>query len=235
VVGHLAILEAARRLPNVRHFVYASSSSVYGDNRPPFVETDRVDRPRSIYAASKRSAELVSEVCAYLHGFPQTGLRFFTVYGPWGRPDMAYFRFADAMMTGRPITLFDSGNLRRDFTFISDVVDAVLAIIDHPPDESPPHRILNIGNSNDQPVTELLRLLEEGLGRQADIRWSARPRADAEQTHASTEAMARLVGWRPATGLRDGIMAFVAWYRDWFDENGVSAGEPFAAPGLAGP
>jgi UDP-glucuronate 4-epimerase len=230
VMGHVAVLETARRLPRCEHVVYASSSSVYGGNDIPFSETDRVDRPQSVYAATKRSGELISEAFAHLYGLPQTGLRFFTVYGPWGRPDMAYFRFADDIMTGRPISLFEGDNLMRDFTFIGDAVNGVLGVLGRPPIGPRPHRVLNLGNNRPERVIQLVRLLEDGLGRKANIRSMKRPRADVEQTHAVTDAIERLVGLRAVTNLPDGIAAFLDWYRDWFADNGVSSGEPFGEP-----
>lgn len=228
VQGHLAVIEAARRLPDCRHVVYASSSSVYGDNAVPFFEGDRVDQPRSVYAATKRSGELISEVYAYLYGLPQTGLRLFTVYGPWGRPDMAYFGFADAIMLGRPITLFDG--VFRDFTYIRDAVEGIIAVLASPPDGAQPHRVLNLGNSHPLPVTDLVRLLEDGLGKRASIQFSERPKADVRQTYASTEAIERLAGFHASTQLPDGIAAFIDWYRPWFERNGVSSGQPYSPP-----
>ena len=162
-MGHLVVLEAARLLPKLRHVVYASSSSVYGANtRLPFSETDRVDTPVSIYAATKRADELMSHAYAHLHGLPQTGLRFFTVYGPWGRPDMAYYSFANAIMAGEPITLYDGGTLRRDFTYIDDIVAGVVGCLDRPPAGDAPARVLNIGNHRSEQVSTLVRLLETG-------------------------------------------------------------------------
>src|SRR6202046_2112177 len=147
VMGHLVVLEAARLLPRLRHLVYASSSSVYGANRSlPFSESDRVDTPLSIYAATKRAGELMSHAYAHLHRLPQTGLRFFTVYGPWGRPDMAYFSFARAIVAGEPITVYDGGRLKRDFTYIDDIVAGVVGCMDRPPEGELPARVLNIGN-----------------------------------------------------------------------------------------
>ena len=152
VMGHLVILEAALLLPKLRHLVYASSSSVYGANASlPFSEADRVDTPISIYAATKRADELISHAYAHLHGLPQTGLRFFTVYGPWGRPDMAYYSFARAIVAGEPITLYEGGTLRRDFTYIDDIVTGVVGCLDRPPEGLLPARVLNIGNHRSEP------------------------------------------------------------------------------------
>jgi UDP-glucuronate 4-epimerase len=216
VMGHLVVLEAARRLPGLRHLVYASTSSVYGANTEmPFRETDRVDRPVSLYAATKRADELMSHAYAHLFGLPQTGLRFFTVYGPWGRPDMAYFSFARAITAGEPITLYDEGRLRRDFTYIDDIVAGVVGTLDRPPADPSVPRLLNIGNHRVEEVRELVRLLEESLGRKAIIRSAPRPAVDVEATFASVEAIAALSGFSPATPLSLGIPRFVAWFREW--------------------
>jgi len=210
------VLEAARRLPALRHLVYASTSSVYGANTSlPFRETDRVDTPLSLYAATKRADELMSHAYAHLFGLPQTGLRFFTVYGPWGRPDMAYFSFARAIMAGEPITLFEEGRLRRDFTYIDDIVTGIVDSLDRPPADARAPRLLNIGNHRVEEVRELVRLLEEALGRKAVIRSAPRPSADVEATFASIEAIGALTGFAPTTPLAVGIPRFVAWFRQW--------------------
>jgi UDP-glucuronate 4-epimerase len=217
VVGHLVVLEAARKLPRLGHLVYASTSSVYGANREmPFRETDRVDTPMSLYAATKRADELMGYAYGHLYGLKQTGLRFFTVYGPWGRPDMAYYSFAKAIAAGEPITLYDGGRLRRDFTYIDDIVAGVLGVLDRPPAEAvPPVRVLNIGNSGSEEVRTLVALLEAGLGRRAVVRDAPRPAADVEETYASVEAIGALTGFAPRTGLAEGIPRFVSWFRGW--------------------
>jgi UDP-glucuronate 4-epimerase len=216
VMGHLVVLEAARKLRGLRHLVYASTSSVYGANTDmPFRETDRVDRPVSLYAATKRADELMSHAYAHLFGLPQTGLRFFTVYGPWGRPDMAYFSFARSIVAGDPITLYDQGRLRRDFTYIDDIVAGILGSIDRPPDASSVPRLLNIGNHRVEEVRELVRLLEESLGRKAIIRSAPRPSVDVEATYASVEAISALTGFSPSTPLSVGIPRFVSWFKTW--------------------
>jgi UDP-glucuronate 4-epimerase len=221
VVGHLVVLELARNLPHLRHLVYASSSSVYGASQAvPFAESDRVDTPLSLYAATKRADELMSHAYGHLYGMPQTGLRFFTVYGPWGRPDMAYFAFAEAIMRGEPITVYDGGRLRRDFTYIDDIVAGVVGCLDRPPigtppGGAPPVRLLNIGNHQSEPVTKLIALLEAALGRTAIVRDAPRPRADVEETFASVDAIAGLTGFAPATRLEDGIARFAAWFLAW--------------------
>jgi UDP-glucuronate 4-epimerase len=216
VMGHLVVLEAARRLPALRHLVYASTSSVYGSNTEmPFRETDRVDQPVSLYAATKRADELMSHAYAHLFGLPQTGLRFFTVYGPWGRPDMAYFSFARAIMAGEPITLYDEGRLRRDFTYVDDIVAGIVGSLDRPPEDPHVPRLLNIGNHRVEEVRELVRLLEEALGRKAIIRSGPRPAVDVEATFASVEAIGALTGYAPTTPLSVGIPRFVAWFQGW--------------------
>jgi len=216
VMGHLVMLEAARLLPRLRHLVYASSSSVYGANRTlPFAEADRVDTPLSVYAATKRADELMSHAYAHLHGLKQTGLRFFTVYGPWGRPDMAYYSFARAIAAGEPITVYEGGTLRRDFTYIDDIVAGVLGCLDHPPDGPLPARVLNIGNHRSEQVITLVRLLEQALGRRAVLRDAPRPLADVEETFASVDAIAALTGFAPRTPLAEGIPRFAAWFREW--------------------
>jgi UDP-glucuronate 4-epimerase len=221
VLGHLVILEAARRVTGLRHIVYASSSSVYGANtKLPFTETDRVDTPVSLYAATKRADELMSYTYAHLFGLCQTGLRFFTVYGPWGRPDMAYYSFARAILAGEPITLYEGGTLRRDFTYIDDIVAGVVAVIDRPPSGTPPARVLNIGNHRSEPVTALIGELERALGRRAVIQTAPRPLVDVEETFASVDAIAELAGFVPRTTLAEGIPRFVSWFREWHGVSG---------------
>jgi UDP-glucuronate 4-epimerase len=214
VLGHTVMLEAARKLPALRHFVYASSSSVYGLGTAfPLEEGAAVERPTSMYAATKRADELISHAYTHLYGLPQTGLRFFTVYGPWGRPDMAYYGFAQAIMAGQPITLYDGGTLKRDFTYIDDIVSGVVGVLDRPPspDESP--RLLNIGNNHAEKVTDLVRLLEAGLGRAAIIQTRPRPAADVMETWASVDRLAALTGYAPTTSLAAGIPRFVDWFK----------------------
>ena len=210
VMGQVSVLEAARRLPRLDHLVYASSSSVYGGNtKLPFAEADRVDTPVSLYAATKRTDELFAHAYWHLYGMKLTGLRFFTVYGPWGRPDMAYFSFAEAIMAGTPITLYDEGTLRRDFTYIDDIVQGVLACLDRPP-ESP--QVFNIGNNRAELVSDLVTLLETGLGRPAIIRTAPRPAADVPETRADLDAISAWAGYAPTTPLSVGIPKFVEWF-----------------------
>lgn len=220
VMGHLVVQEAARRLEGLRHLVYASSSSVYGANRKlPFAETDPVNEPVSLYAATKRANELMSHVYGHLFQLPQTGLRFFTVYGPWGRPDMAYYSFARAIVAGEPITVYDNGQLRRDFTYIDDIVAGVLGCLEHPPAGDVPARVLNIGNHRSEAVSTLITLLEQELERKAVIRYAPRPRLDVEETFASIDAIAALTGYEPTTPLSVGIPRFVSWFRAWHGSN----------------
>ncbi len=215
VLGHVVLLEAARRLDRLRHLVFASSSSVYGLNDSlPFREADRTDRPNSLYAATKRSGELISHAYGHLYGIPQTGLRFFTVYGPWGRPDMAYYGFARAIVEGRPVTLYEGEGLSRDFTYVDDVVDGVLRVLELPPDPAVERvRILNLGNHCSEPVSRMVELLEQALGRRAEIRIVPRPAADLVATWASVDAVQELAGWLPRTSLEIGIPRFVSWFR----------------------
>ncbi len=202
VMGHVTVLEAARRLERLEHLVYASSSSVYGGSEDlPFSEADRVDRPVSLYAVTKRADELASHAYWHLYGLKLTGLRFFTVYGPWGRPDMAYYAFAEAIMAGSPITLFDEGRLKRDFTYIDDIVAGVLACLDRPPPSGAPPLLFNIGNSRGERVSDLVALLERALGRRAIVRNAPRPVADVVETCADLSAIEAHAGFRPTTPL----------------------------------
>lgn len=220
VMGHLVVLELAKRLKGLRHLVYASSSSVYGGNDSlPFRESDRVDHPVSLYAATKRAGELMSESYAHLFGLPQTGLRFFTVYGPWGRPDMAPWLFADAILSGRPITLYDGGRLKRDFTFVADIVAGILGVLDRPPPGDSP-RLLNIGNHRSVEVRRFVAVLEEALGRKAVVVDAPRPATDVVETFADIAAIAALTGFAPTTPIEAGIPAFAAWFQDWRQRQG---------------
>ncbi len=216
VMGQVVMLEFCRKLPRLTHFTYASSSSVYGLNRDlPFAEKARVDHPSSLYAATKRAGELISHSYSHLYGLPQTGLRFFTVYGPWGRPDMAYYGFAEAIMAGKPITLYDAGRLKRDFTYIDDIVAGVLGALDRPPAAGEGPRLLNIGNNRSEYVTRLVALLEESLGRKAIVQDVPRPAADVEETWADVGAIGTLTGFAPSTPLDVGIPRFATWFLDY--------------------
>lgn len=216
LTGHLSVLELARHSKSVKHLIYASSSSVYGTGATlPYTEAERADRPSSLYAATKRADELMSVSYAHLFGLRQTGLRFFTVYGPWGRPDMAYFGFAEAMMAGKPITLYDDGKLKRDFTYIDDIIAGIMGVFDHPPDAAQPHRVFNIGNNRAEYVRDLVSLLEQHLGVTANIVNLPKPAADPVETCADVSALQGLCGYVPSTRLDEGIPRFVAWYKEW--------------------
>jgi UDP-glucuronate 4-epimerase len=216
LTGHLSVLELVRHTKSVKHLIYASSSSVYGTGSAlPYAESARADRPSSLYAASKRADELMSHSYTHLFGLKQTGLRFFTVYGPWGRPDMAYFGFAEAIMAGKPVTLYDQGRLKRDFTYVDDIIAGIMGVFDHPPGDAEPHRLFNIGNNQSEYVTDLVRLLEAALGRQALTVELPKPEADPVETWADISALAALTGYAPKTRLDVGIPRFVEWYRGW--------------------
>jgi len=216
LTGHLSVLEMVRQSRTVKHLIYASSSSVYGTGSPlPYAESARADRPSSLYAATKRADELMSHSYTHLFGLKQTGLRFFTVYGPWGRPDMAYFSFAEAICAGKPVTLYEKGRLKRDFTYIDDIIAGVMGVFDHPPGDASPHRLFNIGNNRAEYVTDLVRLLEESLGQAAVTLDLPKPDADPVETWADVSALAALCGYAPKTRLDEGIPRFVEWYREW--------------------
>ncbi len=221
LVGHLNMLEIARErsLP----MVYASSSSVYGGNdRLPFRVEDRTDRPVSLYAATKKADELMSETYAHLYRLPLTGLRFFTVYGPWGRPDMALWNFTDAILSGRPIKIFNGGNMRRDFTYIDDIVAGVVACLDSPPLDDgmfkaggslSPHRVYNIGNSRSEELMRMIEILEEACGKPAIREMHPMQAGDVKDTFADVSTISTELGYAPSTRIEDGIPQFVAWYR----------------------
>jgi UDP-glucuronate 4-epimerase len=215
--GH--ILEGCRA-QKLGHLVYASSSSVYGGNtKMPFEETDAVDHPVSLYAATKKANELMAHTYSHLYGLPTTGLRFFTVYGPWGRPDMAYFSFTRAVLEGKPIQVFNHGQMKRDFTYIDDIVEGVLRVLDKPatPEHAggPPYRIFNIGNHDPVPLMDFIGCIEQALGREAIKEFLPMQDGDVPATYASTEALHRWVGFAPSTPLKDGMARFVRWYREY--------------------
>ncbi len=216
--GHFNMLQIARRAPNLRHLVYASSSSVYGASKKvPFALDDPADHPMSLYAATKRADELLSVSHARIYKLPQTGLRFFTVYGPWGRPDMAYYKFTAAILSGAPIEVYGGGALSRDFTYIDDIVAGVLAALDRPPSpaEDEPHRLYNLGNDNPETVTALVATVEAACGRKAIRVDKPMPLGDVPQTWADISVSRRELGYAPKTDLRTGIGRFVGWYRDY--------------------
>jgi UDP-glucuronate 4-epimerase len=218
--GFLNILEACRHNP-VAHLVYASSSSVYGGNeKMPFAEGDSVDRPVSLYAATKKANELMAHAYSHLYGIPATGLRFFTVYGPWGRPDMAYFSFAKAILAGQPIDVFNHGQLRRDFTYIDDIVEGIIRVLDKPatPEAAAPHaahRVFNIGNHEPVALLQFIETLEQALGREAIKVFKPMQPGDVLATFADTAQLQAWVGFSPKTSLTEGIDKFVTWYKGW--------------------
>ena len=215
--GQQVMIEACRRLPALEHFVYASSSSVYGANRKlPFSVTDRVDRPVSLYAATKRSGELLAETAAHLHRLPSTGLRFFTVYGPWGRPDMSAYIFAKAIFEGQPITIFNDGKMKRDFTYIDDVVAGVLAAAGRPPsDAATPHRLYNLGNHRAEDLMRFIAVLEAACGREAVKTFAPMQPGDVAETFADIAESRRDLGFEPRTGIDEGLPHFVGWFREY--------------------
>jgi UDP-glucuronate 4-epimerase len=219
VTGHLAMLELARRLPELRHFVYASSSSVYGGNtKLPFSVADRVDTPVSLYAATKRAGELISHTYSHLFRIPTSGLRFFTVYGPWGRPDMAAYLFTEAIFSGRPIKVFNNGDMRRDFTYIDDIVTGVLGVLDNPPPATgieTPARVFNIGNNRSEPLMRFISVLENAIGSRAKIEYEPMQPGDVKETFADIEAIRQLCGFEPTVAIDEGLLRFVDWYREY--------------------
>jgi UDP-glucuronate 4-epimerase len=224
LVGHLNLLEVARHRGS-SHLVYASSSSVYGGNDSlPFRVEDRVDHPLSLYAATKKADELMSETYAHLYRLPQTGLRFFTVYGPWGRPDMAMWLFTQAIFEGRPIEVFGEGNMRRDFTYIDDIVTGIVACLDNPPPDDGakkaggsrgPHRLYNIGNHRSEELTRMIDLIEDACGRKAERILKPMQAGDVRDTFADISAIQRDLGFQPTTPIDVGVPRFVQWYRDY--------------------
>jgi UDP-glucuronate 4-epimerase len=219
LIGQLVMLEVGRRLPKLAHLVYASSSSVYGGNtKLPFSVEDRVDHPVSLYAATKRAGELMSECYGHLYRLPMTGLRFFTVYGAWGRPDMSAYIFTKAILEGRPIRVFNQGDMRRDFTYIDDIVAGVLAALDRPPaddGQGPPHRVYNLGNHRSEDLMHFIEVLERECGREADKVFEPMQPGDVKETYADIEASRRDLGFEPHTTIDEGLPRFVAWLRDY--------------------
>lgn len=218
LMGHLSVLELVRHHPRKPRLVYASSSSVYGANsKAPFSEEDRVDHPVSLYAATKRANEMMSESYAALYGMEQVGLRFFTVYGPWGRPDMAYWTFTRDIIEGKPIRVFNNGQLKRDFTWIDDIVAGVVSTaLDQPRRPNPPlHRIYNIGNNRPVELGRFIEIVEDAVGKKAEKIMEPMQPGDVFATYANVDALARDHGFAPTTKLEDGIPRFVNWYRNY--------------------
>lgn len=228
IQGFLNILEAVRAYP-VRHLVYASSSSVYGLNTlQPFLESRPADHPVSLYGATKGCNELMAHSYSHLYGIPSTGLRFFTVYGPWGRPDMALFLFTKAILEGRPINVFNHGDMRRDFTYVDDIVEGIVRVINLPPGGNPdwdgiksgtgpaPARIYNIGNGKPVPLLDFIHLLETELGKTARMNMLPMQAGDVSATWADCSALEQDTGYRPCTSVQEGVKQFVAWYKEFY-------------------
>ena len=230
LVGFGHVLEGCRH-HGIEHLVYASSSSVYGGNtRLPFSEHHSVDHPVSLYAASKKANELMAHTYSHLYGLPATGLRFFTVYGPWGRPDMALFLFTKAMLEGRPIQVFNNGQMTRDFTYVDDIIESLIRLLDKPAAPDPAfdpanpdpatswasHRVFNIGNSNPTPLMAYIEAVEQALGVSAEKQWLPMQPGDVPATAADTSALEAWVGFKPNTPVREGVARFVAWYREFY-------------------
>jgi len=220
VEGHLVLLETCRRLERLDHFVYASSSSVYGGNtKLPFSIKDAVDTPLSVYAATKRCMELMAHSYSHIYGMALTGLRFFTVYGPWGRPDMAPFIFIRKILAGEPIPVFNHGDMRRDFTYIDDIVEGVVACLDKPPvakEAALPNRIYNIGNNRTEPLMRFISVLEDALGVKAEIDFQPLQPGDVPETSADISETQRDFGFEPKITIDEGIPRLVAWYRQFY-------------------
>ncbi len=223
VEGQLVLLETCRTLSRLDHFVFASSSSVYGGNtKLPFSIQDPVNSPLSVYAASKRSMELLAHSYAHIYAMPLTGLRFFTVYGPWGRPDMAAMIFIRAILADKPIPVFNNGDMRRDFTYIDDIVAGVLACLDKPPaaaNGKPPWRVYNIGNNQSEPLMRFISVLEEALGKTAKIDFQPLQTGDVPETSADITETQRDLGFEPKTTIDEGLPKLVAWYRDYYGDD----------------
>mgnify|MGYP001041863467 CR=1 FL=1 len=224
--GQMVMLEIARKLQEagkLKHFVYASSSSVYGANtKLPFSTEDPVEQPVSLYAATKRAGELLTQSYAHLYGIPATGLRFFTVYGPWGRPDMAYFSFTRNILEGTPIRIFNQGDMRRDFTWIDDIVAGILAVMNAVPQEGDaytiggaPHRLFNLGNNRSEKLLDFIDVIEQSVGKKAVRELCEMAQGDVKETYADIDPAREVLGYDPKTPISEGIPKFVEWYQDW--------------------
>jgi UDP-glucuronate 4-epimerase len=221
VMGHLTIMEMCRHTDGFEHLVYASSSSVYGGNtKLPYAVEDRVDSPVSLYAATKKSDELMSHSYSHLYGIAQTGLRFFTVYGPWGRPDMAYYIFTKAIVAGERLPVFNNGDMKRDFTYIDDIVSGIISVLKTPPkrsDTDVPHRILNIGNNKSEELLDFITVIEQSLSKKAQIDFRPMQPGDVKETFADISETTRLTGYQPTTSITDGLPKFIEWYKGYYN------------------
>ncbi len=217
--GFLEILELARFLPHCEHMVYASSSSVYGaGSTPPFSTDERCDTPVSLYAATKRANELMAHTYSHLYRLKLTGLRFFTVYGPWGRPDMAPYLFTEAVLNGRKLRVFNNGDMRRDFTYVDDIVAGTVAALDHPPaddKQNPPCRLYNIGNHRSENLMDFIGEIERACNRKAELVFEPMQAGDVRETFADIEPLRRDLGYEPKTTIAEGVPRFVQWYREY--------------------
>lgn len=217
VMGHLVLLELARHQKGFEHFVYASTSSVYGANADlPFSEEHSTDQPMALYAATKKADELMSRSYAHLFKIPATGLRFFTVYGPWGRPDMALFIFTKKILAGEAIPVFNEGKMKRDFTYVGDIVAGILAALSHPPQGDVPHRIYNLGNHKSEPLMRYIGLLEESLGKKAIYNMMPMQAGDVPESFADISRAQKELGWAPKTNIDQGVRNFVEWYKSYY-------------------
>jgi UDP-glucuronate 4-epimerase len=229
LVGFVNLMEACRRAASLRHFVFASSSSVYGANRKvPFSEDDSVDHPISLYAATKKSNELIAHSYSHLYGMPVTGLRFFTVYGPWGRPDMGYFKFTDAIVRGQPIEIYNHGQMQRDFTYIDDVVEAIMRVIERPPKRNvlqdsagavlsdARYKIYNLGNHQPVDLLKFIEIIEQAVGIEARKTFLPMQPGDVVSTYAQMDDLYEATGYRPTTPIEEGLPKFVCWYREYY-------------------
>jgi UDP-glucuronate 4-epimerase len=230
------LMEACTRTGSLRHFVFASSSSVYGANRKvPFSEQDSVDHPISLYAATKKSNELIAHSYSHLYGMPVTGLRFFTVYGPWGRPDMGYFKFTDAIVRGKPIEIYNHGRMQRDFTYIDDIVEAIMRVLEHPPNRSilqesagvvlsdARYKIYNLGNHQPVDLLKFIEIIERAVGIEARKTFLPMQPGDVVSTYAQMDDLYEATGFRPTTPVEEGLPKFVQWYREYYASKGQLA------------
>jgi len=236
LVGFVNLMEACTRAASLRHFVFASSSSVYGANRKvPFSEHDSVDHPISLYAATKKSNELIAHSYSHLYDMPVTGLRFFTVYGPWGRPDMGYFKFTDAIVRGKPIEIYNHGRMQRDFTYIDDVVEAIVRVLESPPKRSvlqetagaflsnARYKIYNLGNHQPVDLLKFIEIIEQALGIEARRTFLPMQPGDVVSTYAQMDDLYEATGFRPTTPVEEGLPKFVQWYREYYATTGQLA------------